>query len=135
MKKSISEWLSSHVIELATVMYAIVEIAGKQYKVEEGRYIDVDLLDSKGLSVTEESAQFTIDKVLLISDGKKTKIGEPIIEGASVKAKLLKNLKDKKVIVYKMRPKKGTRIKKGHRQQYTRIQIEKIELMASKARS
>jgi len=102
------------------VMYAIVEISGKQYKVEEGRYIDVDLLGQ------DEGASLTFDQVLLVSDGKKPTIGKPTVDGATIKAKLLKNRKDKKIIVYKQRPKKGTRKKQGHRQQFSRIQIEKI---------
>ncbi len=106
-------------------MYAIVEISGKQYKVEEGRYIDVDFLGE------EEGASLNFDQVLLTSDGKKVEIGKPTIAGASVKAKLLQNGKDKKIIVYKMRPKKGTRTKQGHRQQFSRIQIEKIQVKAA----
>lgn len=102
-------------------MYAIVEIKGKQYKVEEGRYLDVDLL---GL---EEGKAVTFDQVLLVSDGKKVQIGQPTLSGASVNAKVLKNGKDKKVIVYKMKPKKGTRKKQGHRQQFSRVMIEKID--------
>jgi len=102
-------------------MYAIVEVAGKQYKIEEGRYIEVDLL---GL---EPGADFTIENVLLVSDGEKSQIGQPTIAGASVKAKVLSNFKDKKVIVFKYKRKKGYRRKQGHRQQYTRLQIEKID--------
>jgi large subunit ribosomal protein L21 len=105
-------------------MYAIVEVAGKQYKVEEGRYLDVDLL---GLA---EGEDFTIDEVLLLGEGMKIEVGSPSIEGASVEAKVLKNVKDKKVIVYKQRPKKGYRLKQGHRQKYSRILIKKIQKAA-----
>ncbi|MDA0771859.1 MAG: 50S ribosomal protein L21 [Cyanobacteria bacterium] len=102
-------------------MYAIVDINGKQYKAEEGKYIDIDLLSQ------EPGAVIKFDKVLLVSDGAKSTVGQPIIEGASVAAKVMNNFKSKKIIVYKMRPKKGYRRKQGHRQQYTRIQIEKID--------
>lgn len=109
-------------------MYAIVEISGKQYKVEEGRYVDVDFL---GL---DQDANVTLDRVLLISDGKKFDIGQPLVEGATVQAKVLKNDKDKKIIVYKMKPKKGTRKKQGHRQQFTRLLIEKIQAKGGTAK-
>lgn len=107
-------------LELSSVMYAIVEISGKQYKVEEGRYVDVDNLNE------DEGASLSFDKVLLVSDGKTATVGQPAVEGASISAKVLKNYKDKKVIVYKFKRKKGYRRKQGHRQQYTRVQIEKI---------
>ena len=101
-------------------MYAIVEIKGKQYKVEEGRYLDVDFLGE------DEGKSLTFDQVLMVANGKDIKVGQPTVAGAKISAKLLKNGKDKKIIVYKMKPKKGTRRKQGHRQQFSRIQIEKI---------
>ncbi len=102
-------------------MYAIVEIAGKQYKVTEGRYLDVDQLNQ------EDGAQITLDQVLLIgNDGAAPQIGQPLVQGASVKATVLKSGKDKKIIVYKMKRKKGYRRKQGHRQEFTRIQVDKI---------
>lgn len=101
-------------------MYAIVEINGKQYKAEEGKYIEVDLLPE------EPGASLTLDRVLLVVDGGKASIGQPVVKGANVQAKVLGNFKAKKIIVYKMRPKKGYRRKQGHRQQYTKIAIEKI---------
>lgn len=102
-------------------MLAIVETGGKQYEVTEGRYIDVELLDAN------KDDSFVFDKVVMIVDGDKTKVGQPYVEGASVKAKILNHAKDKKVIVYKQRCKKGYRKKQGHRQNYTRVMIEAIE--------
>lgn len=102
-------------------MYAIVEINGKQYKAEEGKFIEVDLL------AEEPGASLKLDRVLLVSDGTNSSIGQPTVEGASVQAKVLGNIKAKKVVVYKMKPKKGYRRKQGHRQQYTKIMIEKID--------
>jgi large subunit ribosomal protein L21 len=102
-------------------MYAVVETGGKQYQVQEGRYIDVDLLN-----VTPDT-NINIDKVVAIIAGEHSQIGQPYINGATVKAKVLKHDKTKKVIAYKMRRKKGYRLKKGHRQDYTRILIEEIE--------
>lgn len=101
-------------------MYAIVDINNKQYKVEEGKYIEIDLL------AEEENAKITLDRVLLVADGSSTNVGTPTIEGATVDATVLGSYKDKKVIVYKMKPKKGYRRKQGHRQQYTKIMINKI---------
>lgn len=101
-------------------MYAIVELNGKQYQVEEGRYVVVDLLSD------EPETAMELDKVLMVADGKNTQIGQPYISGAKVTAKVLSHYKDKKVLVYKMRCKKGYRRKNGHRQQYTRLQIESI---------
>ena len=100
-------------------MYAIIETGGKQYKVAEGDVIFVEKLDA------EVEATYTFDKVLAIG-GDEAKIGAPVVEGASVSAKVLKQGKDKKVIVFKYKPKKNYRRKQGHRQPYTKVQIEKI---------
>ena len=101
-------------------MYAIVEIAGKQYKVTEGRYVDVDQLN------LDDGAELNLDQVLLVSGEGAPKIGQPIVAGASVKATVMESGKDKKIIVYKMKRKKGYRRKQGHRQEFTRIKVEKI---------
>ena len=100
-------------------MYAIIETGGKQYKVAEGDVIFVEKLDA------EVEATYTFDKVLAVG-GDEVKIGAPVVEGASVSAKVLKQGKDKKVIVFKYKPKKNYRRKQGHRQPYTKVQIEKI---------
>lgn len=102
-------------------MYAVVETSGRQYQVKEGKYIDIDLLEAN------LESKVTFDKVVAVIAGEHSQIGQPYIEGASVEAKILKHDKDKKVIVYKMRRKKGYRVKQGHRQQYTRVLIENIE--------
>lgn len=101
-------------------MYAIIDIKGKQYKVEEGKYLEIDLQNK------DENTEITFDQVLMVSDGKAVNIGKPTITGASVQAKVIADRRDKKVIVYKMRRKKGYRLKKGHRQDYTRVMIESI---------
>ncbi len=102
-------------------MLAIVETGGKQYQVEEGRFVDVDLLNASA----EDS--FVFDKVVMIVNGENSKVGQPYVDGASIKAKIMKHDKDKKIIVYKQRCKKGYRRKQGHRQQFTRVMIESIE--------
>jgi len=102
-------------------MYALIKTGGKQYKVEEGKWIDVELLHKEA----GESVEF--NEVLLISNGDDTKIGTPLLNQAKVTGKVQKDLRGKKVIIYKMRPKKHYRKKAGHRQNFTRVMIEKIE--------
>ena len=101
-------------------MYAVIETGGKQYKVSEGDIIFVEKLE-----VAEEEV-ITIDKVVAVSSENGINVGAPYVSGASVSAKVLKQGKDKKVVVFKMKSKKGYRKKQGHRQPYTKIQIEKI---------
>ena len=100
-------------------MYAIIATGGKQYKVEEGDVIRVEKL---GLN---EGDEVTFDQVLMIGD-KTIKVGDPTVSGASVKAKVMTEGKDKKVIVYRYKPKTGYHKKNGHRQPYTQVKIEKI---------
>ena len=102
-------------------MTAIFVTGGKQYKVSEGDVLFVEKLAAEA----EETVVF--DEVLAVV-GDEVQIGKPVVEGAKVTAKVLKNGKSKKVIVYKMHPKKGYRRKQGHRQPYTKIQIESISL-------
>jgi len=101
-------------------MYAIVEIAGQQFKVEKDQKIFVHRLEG------EEGASLDFDKVLLIEDGKKIKVGTPLVEGAKVSAKILSHLKGDKVIVFKKKRRKGYKTKNGHRQYLTKISIESI---------
>ncbi len=107
-------------------MYAIVETGGKQYQVEEGRYVDVELLGG------EKDSKVVFDKVVMIVDGAKSKVGKPYVKGALIEGSVVKHDKDKKIIVYKQRPKKGYRKKQGHRQQFTRVMIGKIKTAAAK---
>lgn len=102
-------------------MYAIVEISGKQYKVQEGDIVFVDRLEN-----VEEGKEVTFDKVLFISDGKKVTVGTDTVKGAKVKATVVGHGKAKKIIVFKYKAKKNYRRTQGHRQPYTKIQIEKI---------
>ena len=107
-------------------MYAIVETGGKQYPVEEGRYIDLELLEG------EKDSKVTFDKIVMLVNGKKSKVGQPYVTGASVEGTIVKHDKAKKIIVFKQRPKKGYRKKQGHRQQFTRVMITKIRTSAKK---
>ena len=101
-------------------MYAIVEIAGQQFKVEKDQKVFVHRLQA------EEGKKVSFDNVLLLADGEEVTIGAPAIDGAQVGAKVLKHLKGDKVIVFKKKRRKGYRVKNGHRQALTEIQIDKI---------
>lgn len=101
-------------------MYAIVEIAGQQFKVEKDRKVYVNRLTA------EEGAQVEFDKVLLVDNEGDIKVGAPLVKGAKVTAKVLAHLKGDKVIVFKKKRRKGYQKKNGHRQYLTQIQIEGI---------
>ncbi len=101
-------------------MYAIVEIAGQQFKVEEGKKIFVHRLE------VEEGKQIEFDQVLLIEDEGKITIGEPTIKDAVVEGKILDHMRGDKVIVFKKKRKKGYRVKNGHRQNFTQVEIVSI---------
>jgi large subunit ribosomal protein L21 len=101
-------------------MFAVVEIGGQQFKVAEKTKYYVPRLKSK------VDSEVTFDTVLVLSDGKKIKVGNPSVKGAKVQAKVLEHLKDEKVIVFKKKRRKSYKKKAGHRQQLTRIEITKI---------
>jgi large subunit ribosomal protein L21 len=107
-------------------MYAIVEIAGQQFKVEKDQKVFVHRLQ------TEEGKSISFDNVLLVADGDNVTVGAPAIDGAQVGAKVLKHLKGDKVIVFKKKRRKGYRVKNGHRQSLTEIQIESIAASGAK---
>ena len=107
-------------------MYAIVEIAGHQFKVEKDQKVFVNRLS------TEEGKKVDFDNVLLIGDGDKVTVGAPAIDGAQVSAKVLKHLKGDKVIVFKKKRRKGYRVKNGHRQALSEIVIEGIKASGAK---
>ena len=102
--------------------YAIIQTGGKQLRVETGRFYDIDLLSAS------EGDKISIDNVLLVQYDGNVHIGQPLVEGALVEGTILKHLRGKKIIVYKMRPKKKTRKKRGHRQELTRLMIDSISL-------
>ena len=100
-------------------MYAIIKTGGKQYKVEEGDVIRVEKLSAK------EGEEIVLDQVLMIGD-KTVKVGDPTVSGASVKATVMGEGKEKKVIVYRYKPKTGYHKKNGHRQPFTQLKIDQI---------
>ncbi|MBL4624609.1 MAG: 50S ribosomal protein L21 [Flavobacteriales bacterium] len=107
-------------------MYAIVEIAGQQFKVEKDQQVYVHRLEAK------EGSKVEFDNVLLIDNGGKIAVGAPAVEGARVTAKVLQHLKGDKVIVFKKKRRKGYKVKNGHRQYMSQIQIEKIDEKGAK---
>ena len=102
--------------------YAIVEASGKQFWLQPNRYYDLDRCRG------EINEVLTIDNVLLLNDGKDLKIGKPYVKDAKVSIKILEHRRGPKIIVYKMRPKKKTRRKNGHRQELTRVLVQSISI-------
>jgi large subunit ribosomal protein L21 len=102
--------------------YAIIEAAGKQLWVEAGRFYDIDR------QAVDPDGSITFDKVLLVNEDGKTEVGQPHVKDAKVEATVMSHLRAKKIIVYKMVPKKKTRKKQGHRQDLTRIMVESISV-------
>ena len=102
--------------------YAIVEISGRQFWVETGKYYDLNRIP------TELGKEIILNRVLLVNNEGELSVGKPFVEGVTVKGKILEHLRDRKKIVYKMRPKKKTRKKQGHRQELTRVLIEEINI-------
>ncbi|SDK83805.1 large subunit ribosomal protein L21 [Catalinimonas alkaloidigena] len=103
-------------------MYAIVEIAGQQHKVQKDQALYVPRIDG------ETGAALSFDQVLLVEDGDNIQVGAPLLSGITISAKILEHVKGDKVIVFKKKRRKGYRKKNGHRQQFTKIQIEDIQL-------
>lgn len=101
-------------------MYAIIETGGKQYRVEKGDVLYIEKLDA------EADSTYTFDKVLAVGDNGAFNAGSPLVDGANVTAKVLKHGKGKKITVFTYRPKSGQKRKMGHRQQYTKVEIDSI---------
>jgi len=102
--------------------YAIVEISGRQFWIETGKYYDLNRIP------TELGKEIILNRVLLVNNDGELLIGKPYLESVKVKGKILEHLRGRKTIVYKMRPKKKTRKKQGHRQDLTRVLIEEINI-------
>jgi large subunit ribosomal protein L21 len=105
--------------------YAIIETGGKQMRVEPGRFYDIELLH------VEPDEAVTIDAVLLVEHNGEFSIGQPLVSGATVEGTIMRHFRDRKVLVYKMKPKKKTRKKRGHRQEVTRLMINSITMNGS----
>jgi large subunit ribosomal protein L21 len=103
-------------------MYAIVETGGKQFRVSEGDVIRTDLIE------TEVGSSVTFDRVILAAVGDDVSIGAPLVSGATVTGTVLRQAKDKKILVFKYKPKKRVRKLNGHRQRFAEVRIDKISL-------
>jgi large subunit ribosomal protein L21 len=102
-------------------MYAVIETGGKQYRVSEGDLIRVEKLP------VEVGSDIAFEQVLLVGSGEDVRVGTPVVDGASVTGRVVEQDRGKKIIVFKMKRRKGYRRKQGHRQDYTGIRIEKID--------
>jgi len=110
-------------------LFAIAETSGRQYLFKVNRYYDLDRVNAK------EKENITLNNILLIKDNKKISIGKPYIKNAKVELEVMSHLRDKKIIVYKMRPKKKTRRKMGHRQELTRVMVKSITIEKSESKN
>ena len=110
-------------------LYAIVESSGQQFWFEVDKYYDIDRLKAK------EKDKITLEKVLLVKDKENVSIGKPYVKDAKIELEVVSHKRDKKIIVYKMRPKKKTRRKMGHRQELTRVMVKSITIGKSSNKS
>ena len=110
-------------------LYAIAESSGQQFWFEVDRYYDIDRLNAK------EKDKITIDKVLLLKDKDSITVGKPYVKDAKIELEVVSHRRDKKILVYKMRPKKKTRRKMGHRQELTRVMVKSISISSPKSSS
>ena len=120
---------SSNPSSKSSELYAIAETSGQQFWFEVNRYYDIDRLDAK------EKEKITLEKVLLLKDKNSITIGKPYVKDAKIELEVVSHKRDKKIIVYKMRPKKKTRKKMGHRQELTRVMVKSITLGKSSPKS
>ena len=110
-------------------LFAIAETSGRQVLFKVNKYYDLDRIDAK------EKEKITLNNILLIKDNKNISIGKPFIKNAKIELEVMSHLRDKKIIVYKMRPKKKTRRKMGHRQELTRVMVKSITINESDSKS
>ena len=110
-------------------LFAIAETSGRQFLFKVNRYYDLDKINAK------EKEKITLNNILLIKDNKNISIGQPYIKNAKVELEVMSHLRDKKIIVYKMRPKKKTRRKMGHRQELTRVMVKSITIEKSESKN
>ena len=120
---------SSNISSKSNELYAIAETSGQQFWFEVNRYYDIDRLNAK------EKDKITLEKVLLLKDKNSITIGQPYIKDAKIELEVVSHKRDKKILVYKMRPKKKTRRKMGHRQELTRVMVKSISLGKSSPKS
>ena len=110
-------------------LYAIAETSGQQFWFEVNRYYDIDRLNAK------ENDKITLEKVLLLKDNDTITVGKPYVKDAKIELEVVSHKRDKKILVYKMRPKKKTRRKMGHRQELTRVMVKSITIDKSESKN
>ena len=110
-------------------LFAIAETSGRQFLFKVNKYYDLDRINAK------EKEKITLSNILLIKDNKNISIGQPYIKNAKVELEVMSHLRDKKIIVYKMRPKKKTRRKMGHRQELTRVMVKSITIEKTESKN
>ena len=120
---------SSNNLSKSNELYAIAETSGQQFWFEIDRYYDIDRLNAK------EKDKITLDKVLVLKDKESITIGKPYVKDARIELEVVSHKRDKKILVYKMRPKKKTRRKMGHRQELTRVMVKSITIGKSAPKS
>lgn len=120
--KALPATCSGESLEGSIVMYAIIETGGKQYRVEEGKTVRVEKLPAK------KGDPVVFDRVLMVQYGEEYRVGRPILEEYRVTGKIVSNGRARKIIVFKYKPKKNYRVKKGHRQPFTEVLIQDIEI-------
>ena len=120
---------SSNVSSKSNELYAIAETSGQQFWFELNRYYDIDRLNA------QEKDKVTLEKVLLLKDKDSITVGKPYVKDAKIELEVGSHKRDKKILVYKMRPKKKTRRKMGHRQELTRVMVKSIKISKSTSKS
>ena len=120
---------SSNISLKSNELYAIAETSGQQFWFEVNRYYDIDRLNAK------EKDKITLEKVLLLKNKNSITIGKPYVKDAKIELEVVSHKRDKKILVYKMRPKKKTRRKMGHRQELTRVMVKSIKIGKSAPKS
>ena len=120
---------SSNNSSKSSELYAIAETSGQQFWFEVNRYYDIDRLQAK------EKDKITLTNVLLLKDKESITIGKPYVKNAKIELEVVSHKRDKKILVYKMRPKKKTRRKMGHRQELTRVMVKSIKIVKSSPKS
>ena len=119
---------SSSNLSKSNALYAIAETSGQQFLFEVNRYYDIDRLNAK------EKDKITLETVLLLKDKESISIGKPYVKDAKIELEVVSHKRDKKILVYKMRPKKKTRRKMGHRQELTRVMVKSISIGKSSSK-
>lgn len=108
-------------------MYAVIETGGKQYRVEPGDVIEIERLDEAAATDSKKAKKIEFDRVLMVRDDKEIKVGDPVVAGAKVMAEAVSEVRAPKIVVFKMKRRKGYRRRRGHRQDLLQVRIDEIK--------